>query len=107
MCIGVPMRVLSIDGLAARCEDGDGGTGLIDLSLVADARPGDWILTFLGAARQRLDPAEAARIRDALRAVAAALRGEDPGDAFADLVNREPALPPHLAAARAAGLTEA
>ncbi|SMF47210.1 hydrogenase expression/formation protein HypC [Azospirillum oryzae] len=103
MCIGIPLRLTGVDGVAGRTEDGS----LIDLSLVPDAGPGDWVLGFLGAARRLLDPEEAAQILDALAAMAAALDGERLDSAFADLTDREPTLPPHLEAARAAGLTEA
>ncbi|WP_042694321.1 HypC/HybG/HupF family hydrogenase formation chaperone [Azospirillum sp. B506] len=99
----MPLRLSAVDGVAGRSEDG----AVIDLSLVPDAGPGDWVLGFLGAARRLLEPEEAAQILDALAAMAAALDGERLDGAFADLTDREPTLPPHLEAARAAGLTEA
>ncbi|PWC34380.1 HypC/HybG/HupF family hydrogenase formation chaperone [Azospirillum sp. TSO35-2] len=103
MCIGIPLRLDAVDGIAGRTADGIA----IDLSLLPDTRPGDWVLSFLGAARRALDPDEAAQIRAALAAMAAALEGERDDDAFADLTGREPTLPPHLEAARAAGRSEA
>ncbi|CAO3432626.1 HypC/HybG/HupF family hydrogenase formation chaperone [Azospirillum endophyticum] len=103
MCIGIPLRLIGVDGVLGRAEDGT----VIDLSLVPEAGPGDWVLGFLGAARRLLPPEEAAQILDALSAMAAALDGERLEGAFADLTGREPTLPPHLEAALAAGLTEA
>ena len=103
MCIGIPLRLTATDGVAGRTEDGSH----IDLSLVPEATAGDWVLDFLGAARRLLEPEEDAQILDALAAMAAALDGERLDNAFADLTGREPTLPPHLEAARAAGLTEA
>ncbi|KAA0576607.1 HypC/HybG/HupF family hydrogenase formation chaperone [Azospirillum sp. B21] len=103
MCIGIPLRLTAVDGIVGRAEDGSA----IDLSLVPEACSGDWVLGFLGAARRLLAPEEAAQILDALAAMAAALDGEALDSAFADLTSREPTLPPHLEAARAAGLTEA
>ncbi|CBS89910.1 HypC/HybG/HupF family hydrogenase formation chaperone [Azospirillum lipoferum] len=103
MCIGIPLRLTAVDGIVGRAEDGSA----VDLSLVPEAGPGDWVLGFLGAARRLLEPEEAAQILDALAAMAAALDGEALDSAFADLTGREPTLPPHLEAARAAGLTEA
>lgn len=103
MCIGIPLRLTGVDGVVGRTEDGSA----VDLSLVPEAAVGDWVLGFLGAARRMLDPEEAAQILDALAAMAAALDGETLDGAFADLTGREPTLPPHLEAARAAGLTEA
>ncbi len=106
MCIGVPMRILTVDGVAGTAGDWAGNPVAIDLSLLPDARPGDWVLSFLGTARRRIEPDEAARIRDALAAMAAAMTGERDEDAFADLTSRPPTLPPHLEAARAAGRSE-
>ncbi|MBK1837336.1 HypC/HybG/HupF family hydrogenase formation chaperone [Azospirillum sp. YIM B02556] len=103
MCIGIPLRLTGVDGVAGRAGDGS----LIDLSLVPEATAGDWVLGFLGAARRLLAPEEATQILDALAAMAAALDGEQLDGAFADLTDREPTLPPHLEAALAAGLTEA
>lgn len=108
MCIGTPLRVVAIEGVVGHCEEEEGGpTVTVDLSLLPEARRGDWILAFLGAARKRLDPDEAALVREALRGVALAMRGEFDAASFADLTDREPTLPPHLAAAYAAGRTEA
>lgn len=103
MCIGIPLRLTRVDGVVGRAEDG----ATVDLSLVPEANVGDWVLGFLGAARRLLEPDEAAQILDALAAMAAAMDGETLDGAFADLTGREPTLPPHLEAARAAGLTEA
>ncbi len=107
MCIGIPMRIATIDGIAADCDDGSGNIATVDVSLLSGCRPGDWVLTFLGTARRKLDSDEAMLIRDALAAMAAAMRGERSDDAFSDLIGREPTLPPHLEAARAAGRSEA
>lgn len=107
MCIGIPVRLCAVDGAVGKADDGAGGSVVLDLSLTPEAAAGDWVLSFLGAARRRLDAEEAALILDALAAVAAVARGEACDDAFADLAGRAPALPPHLEAARAAGLKEA
>lgn len=102
MCVGVPMRLLSVDGIAGRAEL-NGSTDLIDLSLLPEARPGDWVLGFLGAGRAIISADEAGKITAALNGLRALMAGGDLGDAFADLENRSPSLPPHLQAARAAG----
>ena len=57
--------------------------------------PGAWVLAFRGAAVRVLSAAEAAATNDALDALAAVLAG-DVAAGFADLVDREPVLPPHL-----------
>ncbi|NHX28380.1 HypC/HybG/HupF family hydrogenase formation chaperone, partial [Escherichia coli] len=79
---------------------GDGRqTQVIDLSLTPEARVGDWLLTFLGAARAVISADEAAKISAALEGLRAVMQGGDLGNAFADLEQREPQLPEHLRAA--------
>lgn len=106
MCVGIPMRVVAIDGIRARC-DSDDRSEIVDLSLVPQVRVGDEVLVFLGLARQVLSAQEAAQIRAALGSLAAIAAGTASPDAiargFADLIDRAPQLPPHLEAARAAG----
>ena len=102
MCVGLPLRILTIDGIAAQAE-ADGHRELIDLSLTPEARVGDWVLTFLGASREVISEDEAAKISAALQGLRAVMQGEGLGDAFADLDASGPQLPPHLQAALAAG----
>ena len=104
MCLGVPMRLLSVEGIAGLASDGE-RTERIDLSLVGDVVPGAWLLCFLGTAREVLSADEAAGIAAALAGLRRLMAGEDLGPAFADLDDREPRLPPHLEAARQAGRT--
>jgi hydrogenase expression/formation protein HypC len=104
MCVGVPLRLVAVDGIVGRGLDGD-RIETVDLSLVPGARPGDWVLGFLGTAHSILDEDEALKIRAALTGLASLLRGGELGDAFADLDARQPELPPHLRAAQAAGQT--
>ncbi|EPX76315.1 HypC/HybG/HupF family hydrogenase formation chaperone [Salipiger mucosus] len=102
MCVGVPMQVLSVEGIAARAR-GDEGEALIDLTLVGAVVPGTWVLTHLGQAREVISEEEARLIGKALAGLRAVMAGGDAGGAFDDLDAREPRLPPHLEAARAAG----
>ena len=102
MCVGIPMRILAVDGIAATATDGR-DVSRIDLSLVGTIAPGAWVLTFLGTAREVIDEDQAARIGAALDGLRSIMAGGDAGDAFADLDAREPALPPHLQAALDAG----
>jgi hydrogenase expression/formation protein HypC len=98
--MGVPMLVTAVDGIAGHVAG-----GLIDLSLVPEAVPGDWVLCFLGAGREVIDAEQAARISAALAGLAQLMAGGTLGDAFADLEARVPALPLHLQAALDAGRT--
>ena len=106
MCLGVPLQIVSVDGIAAVASDGT-RTETIDLSLVGDVRPGAWVLTFLGSAREVISAKDARAIGDALAGLERVMAGGELGDAFADLDSRTPKLPPHLAAALSAGQTEA
>lgn len=105
MCVGLPLRITAIDGLAGRATDGV-TEAVIDLSLTPYAEVGDWVLTFLGAAREVIDADEARKIAAALEGLRAVMAGGSAGDAFADLEAREPSLPPHLQTALAAGQTQ-
>ncbi len=98
MCLGIPMQVLWLEGPArAICED-RGRRVAIDTLLVGEVAVGDWLMTFLGAAREKMDAQSARRALDALTALEAIMNGEeaDIAAAFADLIDREPQLPPHL-----------
>ena len=96
MCVGLPMRVIEVDGGMALCER-RGERARLDAMLLADVAPGDFVLAFQGRALRVLDAAEAAQTDDALDALDAVMRGDaDAGGHFADLVGREPELPPHL-----------
>jgi hydrogenase expression/formation protein HypC len=96
MCLGIPMEVVSEDGNVAICR-GRQGVVRIDATLVAPVAPGEWLLTWLGSARAKLDADEAGRIDQALDALDAIGRGEvDVARYFPDLVDREPQLPEHL-----------
>lgn len=96
MCIGVPMQVITIDGLTAHCAGREGETA-VDISLTSDARPGDWVMVFLGAAREVISEDAAQATSNALAALELTMRGEtDVDHLFADLVDREPQLPFHL-----------
>lgn len=105
MCLGVPMRLISRDGIAGLARDGE-TTVLVDLSLTPDAVAGDWVLIFLGAAREVMAEAEAMANRRALDGLRSLMAGGGLGDAFADLDDRTPTLPPHLQAALDAGLAK-
>lgn len=104
MCVGVPLLLTSVQGIVGRALDGD-RPETVDLSLTPDAKPGDWVLNFLGTAHAILPEDEALKIRAALNGLASLMHGGTLGDAFADLEARTPELPPHLQAALAAGQT--
>ncbi len=96
MCIGVPMQVIESSALSALCE-ADGKQERIDMMLVGEQAPGTWILNFLGAAREVMTAEHAANVRQALTAMSDIMQGKNEVEhLFADLIAREPELPPHL-----------
>lgn len=98
MCVGIPMKVTTADGLSAVCE-GMNQRQTVDLSLVGEQREGVWVLVFLGAAREVLTEEQARQITDALQGLQLAMTGADHSaiDAmFSDLIDREPQLPEFL-----------
>ena len=96
MCIGLPMRVVEAGTGMAWCER-RGERIRLDTLLVGDVAPGDWLLAFQGSAVRMLTAGEAAETDAALEALEAVLAGaDDVAKHFADLVDREPELPPHL-----------
>jgi hydrogenase assembly chaperone HypC/HupF len=103
MCIGIPMQVVEPRSRYALCR-ADGESREVDMILVGEQPAGTWVLVFLDAAREVIGAEDAARIGDALRALALVAQGEtDVDHLFADLTGREPELPEHLRPQHSAG----
>ena len=103
MCLALPMQVLAMEGSFAICESRN-GRERIDTMLTGPLEPGQWVLCFLGAAREVIDAERAAQVESALSGLESILAGANAGadqasiDAlihthFADLVDREPQRP--------------
>lgn len=95
MCMGIPMQVVVAGQGWADCRDGD-ELRRIDTLLLDTPKPGDWVLVHVASAISSLRPEDARAIRDALLAVQCAAAGQPFEHLFADLIEREPQLPPHL-----------
>ncbi len=96
MCVGLPMQVIEPRGRYALCRCGE-EVREVDMILVGEQEAGAWVLVFLDAAREVITAEQAAKTADALQALALVMRGETSVDhLFADLIGREPELPPHL-----------
>lgn len=95
MCLGIPAQVIESGEHFARCHSRHGEIR-VDLSLVGEQPPGTWLLTFLDAAREIIDPERAATIESALDALQAAHAGETDFSAFFADLDREPQLPEFL-----------
>ncbi len=66
MCLGIPVKVLEIDGQTAVVEVG-GARRDVSLLLLEDVRPGDWVILHAGFAIQKLDEEEAEKTLALLR----------------------------------------
>lgn len=74
MCIAIPMQVTQAAPGHAWVR-GRGGLQRVDTALVGDCVPGDWLLVFLGTARERIDAARAAEVNGLLDLVEGAAQG--------------------------------
>lgn len=99
MCIAVPMEVIEAGPMTARCRRGK-AEQLVDCGLTGALEPGSWVLVFQERAIRVISAEEAQETLAALAAASLAMTGEaseeDIRAGFADLIDREPELPPHL-----------
>jgi hydrogenase expression/formation protein HypC len=58
MCLGVPARVVEVNGASATVEVGGAGRE-ISLMLLDGVAPGDWVILHAGFAIEKLSPEEA------------------------------------------------
>ena len=65
MCIGMPMQVTATEPGHAWCE-GRGERRRVNTALVGAVVAGDWVLVFLGDAREHIDADRAAEVNAAL-----------------------------------------
>jgi hydrogenase expression/formation protein HypC len=106
MCIGIPLRVIASRPGHALCE-GRGETREVETALVGPCEPGEWLLTFLGSARERISAERAAEVNAALDLLASVMgHPGDAGDAGDEVeTNLGFALPSAMGAAQVAALT--
>ncbi|MBL0088684.1 MAG: HypC/HybG/HupF family hydrogenase formation chaperone [Ideonella sp.] len=75
MCIGLPMQVIAArEGFAT--VRGRGEQREVQTTLVAELKPGDWVLVFIDSAREVIDAERATEVNATLDLIAAAMRGE-------------------------------
>ncbi len=72
MCLGIPAKVLSVEGESASVEVG-GATREVSVILLDRVEPGEWVILHAGFAIQKLDPDEAERTLELFREIADAL----------------------------------
>ncbi|QFY44823.1 HypC/HybG/HupF family hydrogenase formation chaperone [Candidatus Methylospira mobilis] len=96
MCIGLAMQVIEAGEFQALCQ-GLGEARMIDTRLVGRQTAGNWLLVFLDAAREELEPERALQIQAAVAGLHRIMHGEADVDRwFPDLAGREPQLPDFL-----------
>lgn len=66
MCLGIPARIINIDGEFAEANI-NGASIRIGLQLLEDVRPGDYVLVHTGYALEKLSEEEARETLDTLR----------------------------------------
>ena len=74
MCLGIPMRVESAAPGTALCV-GRAGRRAVSTLLVGDCAPGEWLLTFLDDARERISAERAGEIDAVLDLLEQAMGG--------------------------------
>ena len=68
MCLGIPMKVVKIDGDEGTVESG-GLRKRANFSLMKDVKPGDYILLHAGFAIEKIKVSEARKTLKALRSI--------------------------------------
>ena len=59
MCLAVPMQIIEVGADNTGVVDLDGARSMVNLSLVANPAPGDYVIVHAGYAIEKLDAAEA------------------------------------------------
>ncbi len=75
MCLAVPMRLESVEGLSAVAEFG-GVRQDVNLAILPDARPGEYVIVHAGFAIERLDEEEAEKTLELFRLMDDSLQEE-------------------------------
>lgn len=80
MCLAVPMKVIELGVDGSGTVELEGARTAVDLSLIQDPKPGDYVIVHAGFAIERLDRTEADARLALFEELAEQQRGEtDPG----------------------------
>jgi len=79
MCLGVPARIVKIEGSTAVAELG-GVMYTVNLELMEEVSIGDYLLIHAGFAIEKIDPAEAAETLRLVREIGRTGLSVNPGD---------------------------
>ena len=76
MCLAVPMQIVDVLADGSGTADLDGSRQKVDLSLIQDPSPGDYVIVHAGFAIEKLDVAEADARLELFAELAAVGEGE-------------------------------
>ena len=77
MCLAVPAKILEINDSDTALCDFNGVQKDVNVSLINDPKPGDWVIVHVGFALNRIDADEAQKTLQALEAIEKNTQGDD------------------------------
>ncbi len=77
MCLAVPAKILEIKDRDTALCDFNGVQKDVNVSLINDPNPGDWVIVHVGFALNRIDADEAQKTLQALEAIEKNAQGDN------------------------------
>ena len=77
MCLAVPAKILEINDSDTALCDFNGVQKDVNVSLINDPKPDDWVIVHVGFALNRIDADEAQKTLQALEAIEKNTQGDD------------------------------
>lgn len=77
MCLAVPAKILEINDSDTALCDFNGVQKDVNVSLINDPNPGDWVIVHVGFALNRIDADEAQKTLQALEAIEKNAQGDN------------------------------
>ena len=77
MCLAVPAKILAINDSDTVLCDFNGVQKDVNVSLINDPKPDDWVIVHVGFALNRIDADEAQKTLQALEAIEKNTQGDD------------------------------
>ena len=77
MCLAVPAKILAINDSDTALCDFNGVQKDVNISLINDPKPGDWVIVHVGFALNRIDADEAQKTLQALEAIEKNTQGDN------------------------------
>lgn len=79
MCLGIPMKITKISSPEKGEVDLDGARSVVNLSLVGDPKPGEYVIVHAGYAIEKLDTSEADARIEMFEELSRSWRQDTPG----------------------------